>query len=252
LDLASRFTEIDLRQPRAEALTAGSRERLAAHVCLTVGGGHAGGHYCVTGLACILRGMFEAKERAEAVVLDVEPPGAFSETDMHGIEWEHRKYILEVRPAGQQPFRVETKAKVAIFHRPGEGDVVTVSFDPKNHKTEMHIDGDARYDPKLIREARKEHEAARKHALLTGAPDPDALARSHEIADRALAHNAEQLAWARHHPAAARPEPHHEPQWTVPAICPECGARVDQSIGSMAEHPRCEYCHNPLPRVRVQ
>src|SRR5215472_14060114 len=123
--------------------------------------------------------MFEAKERAEAVVLAVEPPGAFSETDMHGTEWEHRKYILEVRPAGQPPFRVETKAKVASFHRPGEGDAVAVSFDPKNHKTEIHIEGDPRYDPKLIREAKKEHDAARKHALLTGAPDPDAVALSH-------------------------------------------------------------------------
>jgi hypothetical protein len=31
-------------------------------------------------------GMFEAKERAEAAVLAIEPPGAFSETDMHGTE----------------------------------------------------------------------------------------------------------------------------------------------------------------------
>jgi hypothetical protein len=193
--------------------------------------------------------MFEAKERAEAVVLDVEPPGALSETDMHGVDWEHRKYILEVRPAGQQPFRVETKAKVAVFHRPGERDTVTVSFDPRNHKTEIHIEGDPRYDPKLIREAKKEHDAARKHALLTGAPDPDALALSHHNADLALAHNAQQLDWVRH--PVTHPEPRREPQWTVPAVCPECGARVDQSIGTMAEHPRCEYCHNPLPHVRV-
>ena len=197
--------------------------------------------------------MFDAKERAEAVVLAMEPPGASRETDIHGTEWEHRKYILEVRPAGQQPFRVETKAKVAVFHRPGEGDAVTVSFDPKNHKTEIHIEGDPRYDPKLIRAARKEHEAARKKALLTGAPDPDALARSHDIAERALAHNAEELASVRHHPSGVTHlEPHHEPQWTVPAICPECGARVDQFTGSKAADPRCEYCHIPLPRVRVE
>lgn len=196
--------------------------------------------------------MFEAKEQAEAVVLDVEPPGAFSETDMHGIDWEHRKYILEVRPAGQPPFRVETKAKVGAYHHPGTGDAVTVSFDPKSRKTEIHIDGDPRYDPRLIRKARKEREAARREALLSGAPDPAALARSHGIADRALSHNAEELAWAHHHASAAHPEPHHEPQWTVPAVCPECGARVDQFTGSAAEHPRCEYCHNPLPRERVQ
>jgi hypothetical protein len=203
-------------------------------------------------LAAHTEGMFEAKERAEAVVLAVEPPGAFSETDMHGVDWEHRKYILEVRPAGQPPFRVETKAKVPVFHRPGEGDAVTVSFDRKNHKTEIHIDGDPRYDPKLIRNARKGQEAARREALLSGAPDPVALARSHSAAERALAHNAEQLAGPHHHPSVAPPAPHHEPQWTVPAVCPECGARVDQFTGSTAEHPRCEYCRNPLPRERVQ
>jgi len=31
------------------------------------------------------------------------------------------------------------------------------------------------------------------------------------------------------------------------AICPECGARVDQSRASMTEHPTCEYCAKPLP-----
>jgi hypothetical protein len=196
-------------------------------------------------------GMFEAKERAEAVVLEVEPPSAF-QADMSGTEWTHRKYILEVRPAGRQPFRVETKAKVPIAEHPGEGDTVTVSFEPWNHKTEIHIEGDPRWDPKLIREARKEREAVRKQALLSGAPDPAVLARSHSIADQALAHNAEELARAHHHTNVAHPEPRHEQQWTVPAICPECGARVNQSIGSMAEQPRCEYCSTPLPRERVQ
>jgi hypothetical protein len=195
--------------------------------------------------------MFEAKERAEAVVLEVEPPSAF-QADMSGTEWTHRKYILEVRPAGQQPFRVEARAKVPISQHPLEGDTVTVSFEPKNHKTEIHIEGDPRWDPKLVREARKEREAARKQALLNGAPDPAALARSHDAADRALAHNAEELAWAHQHTSAVRSEQHQEPQWTVPAVCPECGARVDQSAWSMAEHTRCEYCGNPLPRERVR
>ena len=194
--------------------------------------------------------MFGARERAEAVVLAVEPPGAFSETDMHGTAWEHRKYILEVRPAGRPPFRVEAKAKVAVLDRPREGDAVTVSFDPGNRKTEIHIEGDPRYDPRLIREARKEREAARKKALLSGAPDPAALARSRDSAERALAHNAEELSRAGHRAGGAPPGPRHEPRWTVPAVCPECGARVDQFTA--AEHPRCEYCHNPLPRERVQ
>jgi len=40
----------------------------------------------------------------------------------------------------------------------------------------------------------------------------------------------------------------HDPiRWKVPAECPNCGARVDQSTQSMAEHPACSMCHQPLP-----
>ena len=35
--------------------------------------------------------------------------------------------------------------------------------------------------------------------------------------------------------------------WRVPANCPQCGGPVDQSRASVAEHPTCEHCHQPLP-----
>ncbi len=35
--------------------------------------------------------------------------------------------------------------------------------------------------------------------------------------------------------------------WVVPDHCPECGAVVDQSVASMAAHPTCPFCQNPLP-----
>jgi hypothetical protein len=38
-----------------------------------------------------------------------------------------------------------------------------------------------------------------------------------------------------------------KPRWKVPEMCPECGARVDQSVASMANHPTCEFCKAPLP-----
>jgi hypothetical protein len=173
--------------------------------------------------------MFEMKEQAEALVLDLEPPGHVVDTDMHGVDWEHRKYILEVRPAGQQPFRVETKAKVPIFSKPEQGDTVTVSYDPKNHKTELHIEGDSRYDPKLIRAARKQDEASRKTALLGGAPIPAASGVVHY-----------------------RNIVPDEPLWTVPGNCPQCGASVDQSIASVAEHPKCQFCGHALPGERIR
>jgi hypothetical protein len=40
----------------------------------------------------------------------------------------------------------------------------------------------------------------------------------------------------------------HQPiRWNVPAECPNCGARVDQSTEALAEHPTCKMCHEPLP-----
>jgi hypothetical protein len=173
--------------------------------------------------------MREMKEQAAASVLDLESSGNVVYTDMHGVDWEHQKYILEVHPAGEQPFRVETKAKVPIFSKPEQGDTVTVSYDPKSRKAELHIEGDSRYDPKLIREAKKQHEAARKQALLSGAPIPDASSLVHY-----------------------RNIVPDEPRWTVPASCPECGARVDQAITSMAEHPKCEFCEHALPVERIR
>jgi hypothetical protein len=38
----------------------------------------------------------------------------------------------------------------------------------------------------------------------------------------------------------------------VPANCPECGARVDQSAAEASQDLRCEYCEQPLPRIRVR
>jgi len=37
------------------------------------------------------------------------------------------------------------------------------------------------------------------------------------------------------------------PPWIVPAICPDCGAPVDQATSAMALDPKCEFCHEPLP-----
>ena len=65
--------------------------------------------------------MFDKKEPAEAQILADEGGGHVIDTDMHGVDWDHHKYILEVRPAGEAAFRVETKAKVAIFHAPQSG-----------------------------------------------------------------------------------------------------------------------------------
>ncbi len=116
--------------------------------------------------------MFDKKVLADALILDDEGPGPVRDTDVHGVDWEHHKFILEVRPEGEAPVRVETKAKVPIFSQPNPGDVVKVEYDPKNHKAEIQIEGDPRYDPKLIRAAKKQQAAAQRDALLNGVPLP--------------------------------------------------------------------------------
>jgi hypothetical protein len=113
--------------------------------------------------------MFEKKVQGEALILDDEGAGNVTDTDFHGVDWDHHKYILEVRPADGEPFQVETKAKVAIFSKPRPGDLVKVSYDPKSHKTEIHIEDDPRYDPKLIRANSKQERAAQKEAAERGA-----------------------------------------------------------------------------------
>jgi hypothetical protein len=170
--------------------------------------------------------MFEKKARAEAKILDDEGPGNVVDRDIHGVDWDHHKYIVEVHPPGEDPFRAETKAKVPIFSAPQPGDLVRVLYEPRSHKTEIQIEGDPRYDPKLIREQKKQQKqerAARTEALLNGAAVPDA--------PPGIVHGLDD----------------DEPRWKVPGTCPDCGARVDQSRASMAEHPQCEFCHQPLP-----
>jgi hypothetical protein len=52
---------------------------------------------------------------------------------MHGADWDHHQYNLEVRPAGEAPFRIETKAKVPIFSAPQPGDRVKLSYEHESH-----------------------------------------------------------------------------------------------------------------------
>jgi hypothetical protein len=40
------------------------------------------------------------------------------------------KYIVKVQPAGGEPFRVETKAKVELISPPAVGDVLRALYDP--------------------------------------------------------------------------------------------------------------------------
>jgi len=63
-------------------------------------------------------GMFDKKAQAEALILDDEGSGHVVDTDIHGVNWDHHKYIVEVRPPGGEPFRVETKSTASKADHP--------------------------------------------------------------------------------------------------------------------------------------
>jgi hypothetical protein len=162
--------------------------------------------------------MFDKKAHAQALVLEELGTSGGVHTDIHGVDWSHYRYAVEVRPEGEAPFRVESETKVPVNTRPKRGDLVTVDYEHKSHQAEIRIEGDERYDPDIFRAKWKQERAAENQARRSGTPLPETP----------------------------------DERWTVPAKCPECGARVDQATAEASADPRCEYCEQTLPRVPVR
>jgi hypothetical protein len=124
------------------------------------------------------------KQRVTAVVLDVKPGGLVSTTtnsrgEVHRLS--RNTYIIEVRPPGTTPFRVEAKAK-ANPSNPSPGDEVFVDWaGPGTTDVDIVIEGDPRYDWKLRRAARHANDDARRAALLAGLDAPPELTGDPEI-----------------------------------------------------------------------
>ncbi|MCU1399503.1 MAG: Short C-terminal protein [Acidimicrobiales bacterium] len=91
---------------------------------------------------------------------------------------DYRRYdfVLDVRPAAGEPFRVEMHESFAILGlRPNEYDVVNVKYDPESHETIFDFAGDPRFDIDAMRartaELRKETaELKAAHAAGGGMP----------------------------------------------------------------------------------
>jgi len=167
--------------------------------------------------------MFGKKLVAEARIISDEGETAYADDDIHGFHWVHEKYIIEVRPEGEPPFRTEVKSRVAIFCKPDVGDVLRAHYDPKSHKAELDVDSDDRYNPKVQRANRKAREKAEKEALLSGAAPPS-----------------NQVIYTGE-------DEEDDDEWEPPVKCPECGARVDPDEDEVDQHHRCAFCHKPLP-----
>ena len=100
------------------------------------------------------------------IIADEGMTGFTSTSTGFGTAWVHCKYIVEVQPETGAAFRAETKARVPYLGGPNDGDVVNCRYDPDSHKVELVIDGDPRYDPKLLRKAEK----AQREELLNATP----------------------------------------------------------------------------------
>lgn len=112
--------------------------------------------------------MFGRKKvPAKAKILADEGYGMVNQSRTHTLQ--HQKYIIDVRPDGDEPFRAEVQVWVSWPGQPQVGDVVNVSYDPKSRKTKIELKGDPRFDWKM-RQAQADERAARQREELLREP----------------------------------------------------------------------------------
>ena len=119
--------------------------------------------------------MFGAKAEAPATVVDVEQHGR----GMSEGELKYR-FVLEVQPADAQAFRVMVEHTFLYSDVvPEQGGTVNVEYEVKHpDKANLALDGDPRYDRKLVKERRNERRSSREDQLQaelqapSGTPSP--------------------------------------------------------------------------------
>ena len=82
------------------------------------------------------RRLVKRGESAEAIVVSSDIPWYRNADD----GWATRDFVLEVHPAGGEPFRAEVKEAFGLLAAPGPGARVWVKFDPKSHKVAFDPD----------------------------------------------------------------------------------------------------------------
>jgi hypothetical protein len=93
------------------------------------------------------RRLLKRGESADARVLEVDVPKYQSP----GTSLTH-KFVLEVQPAGADPFEARVKDVFSVFWAPKRGDLLKVRFSPRSHKVAFDLDGDPRYDASMQRQ----------------------------------------------------------------------------------------------------
>jgi hypothetical protein len=113
------------------------------------------------------------KVPAKAKILADEGYGMVNKSASHTLQ--HQKYMIEVHPEGDEPFRTEVQVWVSWPGQPKVGDVVNVSYDPKSRKASIELEGDPRFDWKLQRAQAEERAAKQRDKLLHEKPSRDPL-----------------------------------------------------------------------------
>jgi hypothetical protein len=97
-------------------------------------------------------------QHGQATVIDVTQHPKIATND-----WRKYDFIVDVRPAGDPPFRTELQETFLVTGlKPRAGDVVPVIFDPSSHDVMFDLDGDSRYDLDALK---AEQQATREHLL---------------------------------------------------------------------------------------
>jgi hypothetical protein len=110
--------------------------------------------------------FWRKKVAAQAKILADEGSGWAMKSA--SVALQRQKYIIEVYPPGEPPFRVETKVWVSWLDAPGVGMMVNVLYVPGTQKAKIVIKGDPRFDWELRAAEKKQAAEAERTRLLNG------------------------------------------------------------------------------------
>lgn len=111
--------------------------------------------------------FWQKKVAAQARILADEGYYWTYKSSSASLQWQ--KYIIEVYPPAEPPFRTETRVWVNWLNSPGVGVMVNVLYVPGTKKAKIVIEGDPRFDWRLI-EAQKAAAAAAERKRLLNEP----------------------------------------------------------------------------------
>ncbi len=87
---------------------------------------------------------------------------------------QHETYIVEVHPDDEAAFRTQVKAWVSWPDMPKVGDTVQVTYRPGTHNVDLSVEGDPRFDWKLLEAERNAEAAETRQRPLKEPVPPDA------------------------------------------------------------------------------